>query len=533
MDRRGQVERAAAIGGTAGRDDRTGRAASRRRVHDRRSSSPAGNWDIGRACNRVGGAKGRSQAVSAQSKTTGARSRKRLTTWLAWAMLALALVLIALQRWVVSLPHPRPLDIETGGNSPFAFVGAFAFSIVGALIVSRYPRHPIGWIFCAAGLLVTLTAFTTAYSQYAGMVPGVLPAGDVANAISGFSFFSGFLLPITYGLLLFPDGRLPSRGWSPVAWLTGGGFVLIFLGNGLGVSPVLSDLGDTLSAVGGIALLASVVASATSLILRWRRARGDERQQLKWIGSAAAILMVVFPSAIIASVLLPSRNQDALFFIIATWTYALIPIAAGVAILKYRLYEIDILINRTLVYVPLTAILAGTFAASITLTQKLFIAITGQSSEAATVLTTLIVVAAFDPLKTQLQHAVDKRFKTPSPKFGAFGEELRAFVELHDPLQLTNRLLNEAVTRLDASGGAIYLTTNGHSQVVHQCGAWTGDAKLSIPLVGNGAPVGTLALGAWRNGAEYAAQDRVMLQQIADLTARAIAIDERANGIRQ
>jgi hypothetical protein len=472
--------------------------------------------------------------VSAQNKTGGTRARERVTTWSAWGMLVLALVLILLLQLVLALPHPQLLGIQTHGNSPFAFLGAFAFSIVGALIVTRRPTHPIGWIFCAAGLLVAMTAFTTAYSQYAEMVPGVLPAGSKANAVAGFSFFAGFLLPITFGLLFFPDGHLPSRRWLPVAWLTAIGFVLVFVGNGLGAHPALSDFGDTLSAFGGIALLASVVASAASLILRWRRTHGDERQQLKWVGSAAAILMVVFPSDIIASILFPSWNESSLFFIIATLIYALIPIAAGIAILKYRLYEIDFLINRTLVYVPLTAILAGVFAASISLTQRFFIALTGQTSDAATVLTTLIVVAAIDPLKSGLQHLVESRFKEgsdPIRKLKAFNQEVKSVVQVFNIEQISRRFLDEVTAAYDASGGAISLDGEGQQARNYTVGAWDGKAKLELSLDYDGKRFGRVQLGARRNGLEYTIEDARTLKENAQLIAAAVALAVRTNGV--
>lgn len=444
--------------------------------------------------------------MSADIKIVNVQARNRIETWLAWGMSVLSLILVLLLQWVLALPHLRPLDIETSGNSPFAFLGGLAFSIVGALIVSSNPRHPIGWIYCTSGLMVGATAFTTGYAQYDTVVPGILPAAGLASAISDISFVTGFMLPITFGLLLFPDGQLPSRRWRPVAWLTALGFLLSFVG-----FPFLI-------------LIPSVFASAVSLIMRWRRAAGDEREQLKWVGAAAVALIGILVVDLGISLVNPTLSDAGLGFLLATLAFALMPVAVGIAILKYRLYEIDLLINRTLVYVPLTAILAGTFAASITLTQKLFIMFTGQSSEAATVLTTLIVVAVFEPVKTQLQHLVDKRFKTPSPKFGAFGEELRTFVELHDPVQLTNRLLSEAVARLDASCGAVYLTMDGQQRLVHRYGVWSGEARLRIPMVADGTAVGELALGTRRHGGEYTVQDREALGRIADLAARTLAL---------
>ncbi len=442
---------------------------------------------------------------------------KRVTTWLAWGMLALSVVFILLLQWVLSLPHPQKLDIETSGNSPFAFLGALAFSVVGALILTRRPTHPIGWIYCTAGLLVGLTAFTTGYAQYAKMVPDVLPAGYLADAISNFSFTMGFFLPITFGLLLFPDGYLPSRRWTPAIWLT----VLCF---------VLSLIGFPF-----FILFIAVVPSAASLIMRWRRARGEERQQLKWIGSAATLLVSLLLLDVLFT-LLSSTWSDTWAFLMATFAISLIPIAAGIAILKYGLYEIDILINRTLVYVPLTAILAGLYAGTITLSQRIFVALTGQQSDGATVLTTLVVVAAFTPVKDGLQARVDKRFKeTPDPakKLKAYGNQVDAVVHVLRADDSARRLLDEAMGAFDAASGAVFLQRDAEMQLVQRYGDSSDPDRLSVPLESDGKRLGLLTLGARRSGLKYTADERATVQQIANSVAAAIALTMRMDGERQ
>lgn len=445
--------------------------------------------------------------MSAQDKTVGPPGRKRVTTWLAWGILGLAVVFILLLQWVFSLPHPHKLDIETSGNSPFAFLGGFAFSLVGTLIVSRYPRHPIGWIYCIAGLMVGLTAFTTGYAQYAEMVPGILPSGGLASAISDISFVVGFMLPITFGLLLFPDGHLPSRRWTPVAWLTALGFALSFVGFPFFI------------------LVFAVFASAASLILRWRRAAADEREQLKWVGAAAVALIVIWLVVLSISIISPGLAGSGFGFLLATLAFALIPVAVGIAILKYRLYDIDLLINRTLVYVPLTAILAGIFAASITLSQKFFVAVTGQASDAATALTTLIVVALFEPLKTGLQHLVDKRFKEardPSKELRAFGDQVRAVVQVLRVEQLAQRLVDTATGAFDAQGGVVILGNGMDPNRVYASKNWNGETRLSVPLEADGKPLGQLKLGARLNAADYTERDRELLRQITGIVGQAL-----------
>ena len=226
---------------------------------------------------------------------------------------------------------------------------------------------------------------------------------------------------------------------------------------------------------------------------------------------------------------LPADTHD----ILLALSVAAFPIAAGIAILRYRLYDIDLLINRTLVYVPLTGILAGVYSASIALFQKLFVAITREQSDAAIVITTLILASSFTPIKNGLQGAVDKRFKeAPDPikRLRAFGEQVRSFVQLSDAGQLRQRLLDEVVSAFDATGGAIYAaddrppTTDDHP--IHTSGAWTGDADLSIPLALDGKQSGSLSLGPRRNGMEYTVSDVQTLQETVDVVGQAISVTD-------
>jgi nitrate/nitrite-specific signal transduction histidine kinase len=188
------------------------------------------------------------------------------------------------------------------------------------------------------------------------------------------------------------------------------------------------------------------------------------------------------------------------------------------------------------VYVPLTAILAGIFAASITLSQKLFIAITGASSDAATVFTTLIVVAAFEPLKSGLQHLVDRRFKEArdtTKELHAIRDHANALLQMIDIEPSTRHLLDAAVRALDATGGAVFLEQNGESRIAYTSGDWKGNTALRVPIEGDSARLGELALGARRNGAEYSEQDRAALQETVAPVARTLALTRQLNGVRE
>jgi hypothetical protein len=206
----------------------------------------------------------------------------------------------------------------------------------------------------------------------------------------------------------------------------------------------------------------------------------------------------------------------------------LLPIAIGVAILRYRLWDIDIIINRTLVYVPLTAIIAGIFSAASTLLQKTFVALTGSDSVAATVIATVVVVASFNPIKDQVQKGVDRVFKeTPDPnrRLKPFQELLRRRVWQLDVTHTTRRFLEEAVAAFDAEGGAAYRVVNGSMQPVHVTGQWHGEEELAARVDCGGSGIAHIALAGRRRGRDYADADCKALEQAAAAVSRAIEED--------
>ncbi len=476
-----------------------------------------------------------SSAIETHSE---AHTRKR-RRWLAWFT------------WVLYLALAFATLILEFANDPAAFLPnifnalvLLAFATVGALIASRRPENPIGWLMCVGTLLWAAGVLAVQYAIYALVTnPGALPGGDWAGVLGAAIRGIGFGILLTYVLLLFPDGHLPSARWRPAVWIaiaTQAFFVIaVWLAPAQGVDPpiafmqsplrlpiepsTLKSLATVIVRAGGI----SVVVCCVSVLSRFRHAKGDERQQLKWFAYAALIAIVMLTIIITFGVfnLNPQLLNSLLFYL----AVAGFPVAIGIAILEYRLYDIDLLINRTLVYVPLTGLLAGIFAASITLSQKLFVALTGQQSDAATVLTTLIVVAAFDPLKNGMQHLVDKRFKeVPDPikKLRAYGDQVRAVSEILDVNANTQRLLKEAASAFDASSGAIFLKRDGQLQLARAVGEWKDASRVNVPLQDNGITLGELKLGARRNGSDYSDAERAALQQIADVVAHALTLVE-------
>jgi hypothetical protein len=300
---------------------------------------------------------------------------------------------------------------------------AVTFPAAGALIVTRRPRNPIGWIFCAIGLSHALSIF----SFYA-ILPFVSAAADgnpFARRLAWIAAWPwwglGFgLLPFLF--LLFPSGRLPSPRWRWLGWLAGVGMAMLVLPQIIFswsfTVPQLLDLSSSMEATGaghianmvliaGVALLfISALGAAISLILRLRGAVGIERQQLKWFAYACALFILC---RLLILVFFGDQPEGPLPIAAGVLAIAGIPLAVGIAILRYRLYDIDIIINRTLVYGLLTASLALMYIGYIVVLRQVLAPLTG-SSELAIVASTLAIAALFNPLRRRIQNLIDQRF---------------------------------------------------------------------------------------------------------------------------
>jgi hypothetical protein len=286
---------------------------------------------------------------------------------------------------------------------------AVGYSVIGAIIGSRLPNHPIGWICCAIGLIAAVDHFAGEYAVYALLAqPHTLPGGKAMLWLQGW-FWMLFIGLIVFLLLLFPTGRLPSRRWRPFAWVS----VAMISGGVIWSSIISPDVGFNAppSPVQLSVLLLGGVAAA-SLVVGRRGARGVERQQIKW-------LLYVGPLFFIAAGLhvgfyyfwLTERSWGlwASYLLVAVGGLSG-PMAIGIAILRYRLYEIDLIINRTLVYGSLTAILVALYFVGIVVLQRVFVLLTGQKSTLAVVASTLVIAALFNPLRRRIQAFIDRRF---------------------------------------------------------------------------------------------------------------------------
>jgi hypothetical protein len=301
-----------------------------------------------------------------------------------------------------------------------------AFAAVGALVTSRRPENPIGWILCAVGLSNLLWAFASKYAIYALITrEGSLPGAEVMAWLGmGWIATLGWGLMATFLPLLFPTGKLVSPRWRPVAWLTAIVLALAIVAQAITPGPMTEELPAITNPIGiesvdviipvveNVAmslLMAAVLASVASLIVRFRRSRGDERQQLKWFAYSAALLTISILLGLMSN-FMPVLEFGPYGSALQILGVCSIPIAVAVAILRYRLYDIDILINRTLVYGSLTATLALTYLGSVIALQYGFRAISGGTSQLAVVASTLVIAALFAPLRRRVQAFVDRRF---------------------------------------------------------------------------------------------------------------------------
>jgi hypothetical protein len=314
----------------------------------------------------------------------------------------------------------------TGGalSNLLIYVPFLVFPIVGALIASRHPTNPVGWICLAIGLFWTLIFLGDS-------IPGSGPYPVTIDALTQAIWVPPVGLLGIYLILLFPDGKLPSRRWRPLAWLSGVVMVLASLGITFAPGPLEGHPGvrnpfgleaAPWLATAGIVILPllplCMIASALSLLMRYRRSGGEEREQIKWIAFAASVVVLLYLITMVSSLMFPLG----IWFAAGTplWlgilqqaaivSFAAVPIAVGFAVLKYRLYDIDVVINRTLVYGPLTATLVALYFLGIVVLQRVFVALSGQKSTLAVVASTLLIAALFNPLRRRIQSFIDRRF---------------------------------------------------------------------------------------------------------------------------
>ncbi len=447
------------------------------------------------------------------------RPSVRTARWLAWSLWALSVVLVALSGVLLAL------SFSAAGGSPYwltNIVAALALSTVGALVASRRPMNSIGWLFGASGLLYAVMVFAGEYGTYALVADaGSLPGGVVAVWLGSWLYVFAANL-FLYSFLLFPDGRLPSPRWRVVAWLAALTICLDSASLALAPGPLdnfpavenpfgFERAAGLLSFVETLSipfLVATLLAPVAALFVRFRRARGEERQQIKWVAFAATIL----PAAIVAVTVWPDLDPTvagrALFLI----AFLAIPAAIGIAILKHRLYDIDLIINRTLVFGALTAsvvvlyvLVVGYLGAIFRVEDNLLVSLTA----------TALVAVIFAPLRERLQKAVNRLMygerNDPYAVLSRLGHRVEATFA---PDAVLPAIVETVAQALKLPYAAVTLKQKEGFQITAEHGTPAGEPVV-LPLVYGSETVGQLVLAPRAPNEAFTKSDLRLLEDLA------------------
>jgi hypothetical protein len=378
--------------------------------------------------------------------------------WLAWGI-CVSLILAAT---VIGILDGKVLGRIA--NIISASVAFGLFGTAGALIVSQRTRNTIGWILCAVGIGTGITDFSGAYTAY-GTVKGhlPLPGTDLFNWLGNTVWPLNWVLLLVFLPLLFPNGHLLTRRWRIVGWLAAVLALLAMLAGWLALieKGISADVWRSLSDNFNLFQLPLTIAALVSLVLRFLRAKEHERQQIKWLTYGTAIMAVL----IVGSIFIlndPNSPLDALIFDLAIM---LLPLSIGISILRNQLYDIDRLINRTLVYGSLTVTLALVYFGLIISLQSLVHLVTGTISEQPLVIvaSTLAIAALFQPLRRRIQIVIDRRFYRgkydAARTLAAFSATLRNEVDLQ---QLREHLVTVVEETMQPSHVSLWLRSPAH-----------------------------------------------------------------------
>jgi two-component system, NarL family, sensor kinase len=466
--------------------------------------------------------------------------RRPLASRLAWAVAVMAITgalaaVIAGARYAITTGDTSRL-LSHLALTPFITV---VYAIVGALVAGRHARNPIGWIFLSTGLLYAITALSGVYQDYAAALSGdgLLPGARLATWLDLWLWIPAVFLPTIFIFLLFPDGRLFSPRWRVAFWLAAFGLAITVLAVALhpgpletwdtGVNPygipamsatlqVLSDIGSWLVGAGFLAALASFA-------LRFRRSHSLARAQMKWLLYALAFVLI----GILASIplwMIGEENPLALELAMAIFSLTIlgVAVAAAIAILRYRLYDIDLVINRTLVYGALTA---GVVLVYVLVVGGLGSLLQAQSSPLIALLATGLVAVLFQPSRERLQRGVNRLFygerDDPLAALSRLGSRLETAIT---PEMVLPALVETIAQTLKLPYVAILLRTGDEFQLAAQAGESPGRKTdlVRLPLVYQGETVGQLVAGPRSGGEPLGEADRRLLENVAHQAGPAV-----------
>jgi hypothetical protein len=421
--------------------------------------------------------------------------RRRILSFGVWcvSMLAAALILV----------NAGDVDLQTSlGN-----LATILFVLVGAILVVRLPSNRVGWLLWVTGLLVAAFLGARGLAVHGLTATPPIPGAIWLAWLSAWIGVPAVFIALGFLPLVYPTGHLLSRRWRVVAAAGLVAMIAAMLQGALGPligpwppgtqNPLLLDgaAGAALQLFDGLMVIfvgaGFAVAAAGSVVLRFRRADGIERQQVKWLAAIATLVAVAF-----IAVLLTGWSVA---WLVLVASLDLLPVAIGLAVLRYRLYDLDLVIHRTAVYLPLTAALAGVFAASTAVLQRLFVEVTGGPSDGAIILSTLLIAAIFAPIRDLVQGIVDRRFRD-SPDIerllATFVTSVDEAMWQPDAARVMRAFLQVASRTPGVGGGGAYvIAANGERLVGHTANRGQ-EILLSIPVVVDGRPIGHLELDA-------------------------------------
>lgn len=466
----------------------------------------------------------------AQRKTSRSRARRwTFTAGLAWSLFSLCLVMVILSVLFGFLNGRSLYDLLIEEIVLTIAILAVTYSVTGALIVSRRPRHPIGWIFCAAAICQALIIFGEEYAHYALISdPGSLPLGAEMSWVKEWIWAPGLGLILVFLPLLFPDGRLLSRQWRWVAWLGSGSIGLISV---LYMVALWSERGKALLIPGGEAerniapglvlitdlvgfplMLLAALGAIISQVVRFRRVTGYQRQQIKWFAAASAITLafaIVYEG-------LPKGEGEVLevVLVIAGLTIApSIPMSTGIAILRYRLYDIDLVINRTLVYAVLSMGITGFYVLVVGYLGGILR--TGENLLVSLVATGTIALV-FAPLRERVQHGINRLMygerSDPYAVLSRLGQHLKTRTA---PDAVLQTIVTTAAGALKVPYAAIELDKDERSGPVAEWGKPTVGPPLVVPLAYGIETIGRLTVSPRAPGEPFDREDRRLLDDLA------------------